>query len=172
MAAAAIKNATVMKVYGYKVATIAKVTQADWTILPEAGIYLLASHLSTWAPETITFNTVTAGDAVASTTATSIGYDTATAGTRTSGGYYVLNANTGEIMYVIADDGSASTSGTLTVQRGALGTTAVNVGASDVFYILNSVILGSTTVGKTVLVYTPMPDDPGVKIHAPYVAPA
>lgn len=171
MAAAAIKNAVFTEIYGHRVATIQKATQSDWTILPEAGIYLLASHLSTWAPETITFNSMTAGDAVASTTATSIGYDTATAGTRTSGGYYVLNANTGEIMYVIADSAPASTSGTLTVQRGALGTTAVNVGASDVFYILNSVILGSATVGKTILVYTPMPDDPGVKIHAPYVAP-
>lgn len=171
MAAAAIKNATVMKVYGYKVATIAKVTQADWTILPEAGIYLLGSHGSNWAPETITFNTVTAGDAVPSTTATAIGYDTAVAGTRTSGGYYALNSSTGELVYVTADSGSASTSGAWTVRRGALGTTPAAIGASDVFYILNSPILGSATVGKTVLVYTPMPDDPGVKIHAPYVAP-
>ena len=103
--------------------------------------------------------------AVATTTGTTVTYDGATANQRTSGGYYIINNSTKEAMYVVKDTGYDGTSGTLTVVRGALGTTAVNIGDGDYFDILNCIVItAATAVGPFAGKFTPLPNDPKCKI--------
>jgi hypothetical protein len=91
-------------------------------------------------------------------TATSIAYDTATASTRTAGGYYLFNPATGEMIYVVVDSGPTGTSGTLTVRRGALGTTASTVTDNHYLIIMNSIVLTGSIVGKEVAFYLELPN--------------
>lgn len=113
------------------------------------------------------YSKLIASAAVATTTGESIAYDGAVANQRTSGGYYILNDTSGEIMYVVYDDGYTSTSGTLTVKRGALGTTAVAVGDNDQFSILNCIeITAGTAVGPVVFEFRPLPTDYNVDLFA------
>jgi len=108
---------------------------------------------------------IVASAAVATTTGTSVAYDGATANQRTSGNYYILNNTSGEIMYVEVDDGYDDTSGTLTVRRGALGTTAVAVGDNDEFSVLNCIVItAGTAAGRFAGRFVPLPNDPNVEI--------
>lgn len=91
-------------------------------------------------------------------TATTIAYNNATASTRESGGYYLLNPATKEMMYVVADSGYSSTSGNLTVRRGVLGTTASTVTNDHYLIIMQSLVLTSATVGQEVVFYIELPN--------------
>lgn len=93
-------------------------------------------------------------------TITAIPYNGAAASTRTSGGYFVKNGRSGEIMYVRADSGYTSTSGTLTVERGALGTTAAAIVNDDYLFVMNSLKLTGTATGLEQVVYLKYPEDP------------
>ena len=120
------------------------------------------SEVMVWA-----YSKLIASAAVATTTAESMTYDNAVANQRTSGGYYILNDTSNEIMYVVADDGYDSTSGTLTVKRGALGTTAAAVSDNDQFSILNCIeITTATAVGPAYFEFRPLPTDYNVKLFA------
>lgn len=93
-------------------------------------------------------------------TITAIPYDGATANTRTSGGFFVKNGRSGEIMYVRADSGYTTTSGTLTVDRGALGTTAAAISNNDYLFVMNSLKLTGSATGTEQVAYLKYPEDP------------
>lgn len=98
-------------------------------------------------------------------TSNSIEYDTAIIGERTSGGYYLYAPASGEIIYVGADDGYASTSGNLTgCVRGCLGTTAKDIANDDYLFVMNVILLHSARVGKTMFYYFKLPDDPKANV--------
>jgi hypothetical protein len=166
MAAAKITSTSNMVAYPWKLATLTKVTQSDWTILDCAGTLHFGTRLVTGALETPTYPKLDADEAVDGFTAaeTAIAYDGATANTRPAGGYYVLVGTTGEILYVYTDSGYNAASGTLTVRRGALGTTAAAIANNAALYVLCTIILGSATVGPASITYLPLPDDPGTQI--------
>ena len=71
--------------------------------------------------------------------------------------YYILTAG-GEVIEVTADTGAATTTGTLTVVRGRLCTTASATGLANgnVCIILNQVFLSSSTVGPALIYASPM----------------
>lgn len=152
---------------------VTKATQSDWLSLTKyPGVFVLADHVFTVAngantnsTETITYGVglVNNGSTAYTATSTSIVYDGASA-TRILPGY-VMTAS-GEIMYIIADTGKATTGGTLTVRRGCLGTTASATGLADndPLYFLNQIKLGSSNVGVVLLTVFPLPTDPGVPL--------
>ena len=148
-----------------------KAATSDWIVLDSAfpgTIDLHGVHFptdNTLEALTWTYATIVVAAAVADTTTQSVTYDGATANMRTSGGYYVLNDTTKEVMWVEVDSGYDSTSGTLTVQRGALGSTAVAVGNNDVLHVLNCIVItNSTAAGDFIAKFTPLPTDPKVGI--------
>ncbi len=171
MAAAAIAETNFNKLPGYLVISrLVKATQHDWIVLPFKGVLPLKATLATGGEETLTHktltvkNTETAYDAAT----TSIAYDGATAASRTATDYYVRSSS-GEILLVGADDGAATTEGTLTIKkRGCFGTTAAATGLANdnTLYILQTLTLTGETTGIVDLVYMPLPDDPGVKLYA------
>jgi hypothetical protein len=145
---------------------ITKVTQNDWVLLPDPGGFIVASRNYNGTPETLSNKKVDAvHDTSYAATDTAIVYDGAAANTRSAGGFYILNATSGEIMYVSNDSGYTTTTGTMTVRRGCLGTAAAAIANNAELYILNSWVLGSATTGPTELVYIPLPADPAVKIY-------
>jgi hypothetical protein len=81
--------------------------------------------------------------------------------------YYVLTIS-GEIMYCTADSAPTTTAGTITVRRGCLGTTAsaTGVAQNDPIYILNQVVMDSASVGKEIIMFYPLPNEPGVKLFS------
>lgn len=93
-------------------------------------------------------------------TVTAIPYNGATANARTAGGYFVKNGRSGEIMYVRSDSGYTSTSGTLTVNRGALGTPAAAISNDDYLFVMNSLKLTGTATGLEQVAYLKYPEDP------------
>lgn len=166
MAAAKITSTSNTVAYPWKMATFTKVTQSDWTLLDCAGTLAFTARHVNGSLETPTYPTVTADEAVDGFTAaeTAIAYDGATANTRPSGGYYVRNGTAGEILYVYSDSGYTGASGTLTVRRGCLGTTAAAIANDATLYILSTIILGSATTGPALITYLPLPDDPATQI--------
>ena len=165
MAAAKITSTSTMVAYPWKLATFAKVTQSDWTILDCAGTLAFDARDVTGAVETPTYADVDAVHATAyGTTDTAIVYDGATANARSAGGFYIRNSTGGEIMYVVADSAPAAAGGTFTVRRGCLGTTPAAIANNAVLVILNTIIFGSATTGPATITYLPLPDDPATQI--------
>jgi hypothetical protein len=152
-----------------KTSWFAKATKADAVTFPEeAGIVPLnllihttgASGITSSASEGWSYCTVCVSEGVAGVTDTSIAYATAApGGERRESGYYVRTPN-GEIMYVLNDSGYSSTSGTLTVKRGALGTTPASIVHSTYLEVLCSLHLYGEGTGNEWIVYLPMPKDP------------
>ncbi len=153
------------RVVGYPIKSTLVVTAstADWIILDDPGVEILKCDLCTGAVQTPTWNTLTVKNTGTAYDAddTSIVYDGATASTRRQTNYYLGNSNTAEIMYVTNDSGYTTTTGTLTVIRGALGTTASlsSVVNDATLYILNSIVLAGAT-GCTHIQYLGMPEQP------------
>ena len=144
-------------------------TQNDWVVFPCAGVLHLEGvtvydgglETSTYTHPTLTVN----NGAGYNTSATSIAYDGATANTRKAAGYLVVNDATGEIMYVEKDSAPTSTSGTLTVRRGALGTEPAVITDNDVLYVLCTVVATSSNTGTHFVRYHKLPDDPKVLFY-------
>lgn len=119
------------------------------------------------ASENWGYATIRAAEPAAGTftaTDTTIEYDTAQASERPAGQFYVLNPTTEEIMYVIADSGYTTTSGTLTVKRGALGTTARTIADNQYLMVMNCLTLAGISTGVCMMVYYDLPDDPGARV--------
>jgi hypothetical protein len=94
-------------------------------------------------------------------TSAAIEYDGAVIDERTTGGYYMLAPASGEIFYVKADSGHDATSGNLTgCIRGALGTTAADIANDDYMFVMNSILLKGANVGKVLIGYFALPDEP------------
>lgn len=145
---------------------VTKVTQSDWINFAYPGVLVLnggavftsVADTVTNSAETISYGTMKANGAVATTTATSVVVDSGSI-TRLLP-YYVLNGTTGEIMYVTGDSAPGSAAATLTVKRGVLGTTAVAIADNAPLYVLNQIVLGSANVGKDILLVLPFPSNP------------
>lgn len=98
---------------------------------------------------------------------TSIDYDGATCKDRVVPYYIATNA--GEIMEVTADSGAHTVSGTITVRRGVLGTTASAGGATTggvadnaPLTVMNAII--GATPGFLIVTGLELPTDAGVKL--------
>lgn len=145
---------------------VTKAAQNDIVVLPHAGVRNVVATLYTGAAETTSYATLTVSGTFTAAS-TQIAYTGATADSRMSGGYYVITSS-GEIMYVVKDTGYAGTSGTITVKRGALGTTASSTGVANgnTLYIMSSIVLDkSGTTGTVFLNYSPLPPDPNTKLY-------
>lgn len=145
---------------------VTKTYQADWMFVPYPGVNRLQLTIYTGALDTFTFGTASAaadsstGDAIAAVTGTKLNVTSAPVNRLAGQGFYILNNNTGEVMYVIADSARTSATATLTVIRGCLGTTATAITASDTMYILNCITLAGSTTGYIMVSFDPMPPEP------------
>lgn len=157
------------------VARVKKAAQNDTFVIPHAGARNITAKLYTGADETIIYDTIRidndeAGAVAYDETSTSIIYDGGTAKSRPAGGYYCMT-DEGEIIYVMKDSGYDGATGTLTVKRGCLGTTAGASGAgvadNDYLYVLCSLKLSKeTTTGYVIVNYVPLPPDPNTKMFS------
>lgn len=96
---------------------------------------------------------------------TSIVYDGGVANQRPAGGFGVYNEMTGECMYVIKDSAPAAVTGTLTVRRGAWGTTAAAITDNDVLRVFTTIVIDAATPGiLNVFVVKDLPEDPATQI--------
>jgi len=171
MTAAAAKTETNFNIMGEVPveSSVTIATQNDWIVLPHKGTTeVIGKNFYDGGTEdtavdhaTITVNLVAGYDA----DDTSIVYNGATALQRTSGGYYVINDATGEIMEVITDSGYTTTAGTIVVRRGALGSTAAAITNDDALYVLNCLIFTSSNVGTHLFRYFPLPFSAGCGIY-------
>lgn len=153
------------------VVMVTKATQSDWMNFKYPGVIVLngavftsVADTVTNALETITYGTMKANGAVATTTGTSIIYDNASI-TRLLP-YYIFNGTTGEMMLVDADTAVDGAAGTVTVKRGCLGTTAVAIADNAPLYVMNQIFLGNAAVGKVIMLVIPFPENPDVKLFA------
>lgn len=166
--ASAYASATIVQPL-LKTSWFTKATKADAVTFPEeAGIIPIsmlihttgASGITSSASEGWSYCTVAVSEGVAGVTDTTIAYASAAPGAeRRASGYYVRSPN-GEIMYVLADSGYSSTSGTLTVKRGCLGTTPASIVHSTYLEVLCSLHLYGEGTGTEWIVYMPLPKDP------------
>jgi hypothetical protein len=127
----------------------------DWVVLNEPGIIAPLLVGDTGAVMTQTYATLNVhnkGTAYTATT-TEIVYNEASPAstTRLTGGFYVQHATTGEIMWVFNDSGYTADTGTLTVYRGALGTTAGLCADDAVLNVLNVIVTGTDIDGRGTL---------------------
>ena len=144
-----------------------KAAQSDWFSYAGApGIIFFGGTSMTAVADTITnttevptYGAMKANGAVAATTTTSIVFDAATGITRILP-YYIFNSTTQEFMLVTGDDTPGGASGTLTVVRGALGSTATAIADNAPLYVLNQIFLGSASAGATLALVVPLPNDP------------
>lgn len=145
-------------------ASVTTTTQNDWVILPHAGaLHVIGTNFYDGGMEAtaVTHPTITVDlGAGYDEDATSIVYENGAANQRTAGGWYGKIDATSEIIYVQVDSGYADATGTLTVKRGALGTTPAAITDGDVIYVLNTLIFTSSHVGTHLFRYTPIPNDP------------
>jgi hypothetical protein len=156
-----------------KTSWFTKATKADAVTFPEeAGIVPInllihttgASGITSSASEGWSYGTVAVSEGVAGVTDTSIAYATAAPGSeRRESGYYVRTPN-GEFMYVLNDSGYSSTSGTLTVIRGCLGTTPASIVHSTYLEVMCTLHLYGEGTGQEWIVYMPLPKDPKATI--------
>lgn len=166
-----VAGTTTATIAGYPIKTCvaAKAAQNDTIVLPAPGGIPLSvmvvnnGDIASAEEYGWKLNVCCAAEPAAGTftaTDTSIEYDGAVASTRPSGNYFVMNPTTGEIMYVSADSGYGGTSGTLTVIRGCLGTTAGTIANNTYLAILGSLYLPINLAGKACITYIELPQDP------------
>ncbi len=157
--------------YPIKFATGIKTTATDVMYVDTPGIiplsiYTLANAACQASEDNWCYSFMRVSGAAYTTTSESIAYDEAlVASDRPDGGYYVQNQSTGEIMYVIADSGYDGVTGTLTVMRGCLGTEAGAVADNAYLAILCSIELLGSIVGKEMICYMTLPEEPKAKIY-------
>jgi hypothetical protein len=162
--------------YPFHFATCAKATKNDAvTIFDKPGIWPVdvrtftnAASGSSATAEDWEYALIRAAEPAAGTfTAadTTIEYDTAVIGDRDTGNFYVRNTTSGEIMYCISDSGSTTTSGTMTVIRGCLGTTAAVIANDTYLQVMNTLYLNSANVGIEHIIYFAMPSEYKASIY-------
>jgi hypothetical protein len=138
--------------YQEEVISLVSDDSGDWIVLTAPGIVAPSLTGDTGAALACTYgtlNTHNKGTAYTATT-TSIVYNEASPGstTRLPGAYYIMHATTGEIMWVVNDSGYTADTGTLTVVRGCLGTTAGLCADDAVLNVLNVIVTGADIDGR------------------------
>lgn len=150
-------------------ATAAVAAAADTVILPSPGGIIVNiqrrsnATVGSKAEYGWAYNTGQVNGTIAAST-TALVYASATASTRPAGDFFIQNMATGEICYVTADSGYAGTSGTMTVIRGALGTTAAPFTESHFIQFMNSIYFIGGAAGVADMVYFALPYDPKAKV--------
>lgn len=143
--------------------TITKANATDFVILPHPGAHRIVALNYTGAPDPLTgYGTATinnAGTAYTATT-TSIVVASAFVDRTTTGVPYVLRTTSGEYLMVTADSAPSNAASTLTIIRGAFGSTASLTGLanSNTLEFMNILQL-STGTGVTDIWYISMPND-------------
>jgi hypothetical protein len=143
-----------------------KANTADWVVFGDyTGVIDCRGTLYTGADEaSLTYGTAS-GPTSFTATQTTLAVTSATI-TRVPP-YYIMDALTKEIMMVLSETAAGSSSSTLTVKRGVLGTTAsANSGANDTLYIMNIIVFGAATSGFISGHFLPMPEQPDVGLFA------
>lgn len=152
---------------------VAKVTQADWIsytkykgVIPISAFNMsLTNNTGVCAVEAPIYAQMKVNNTGTAYTATSTSVVTDVAPITRLAPYYVFTQG-GEIMEVTADATPATAVGTLTVRRGCLGTTASATGLADndILYIMNMINLSASTLGQTLVLVYPLPNDPGAPL--------
>jgi len=144
----------------------------DWFVLDVPGVICPLLSGDTGAVMTQTYGTLNVHNkgTAYSATDTSIVYNEASPGsmTRKTGGFFVMASTGSEIMWVANDSGYAADTGTLTVIRGCLGTTAAAASVADdvVLNVLNVIVSGTDIDGRGFMRGIALPSDPKVNICA------
>ena len=142
-----------------------KAATSDWIVLPYPGVTNMRLTLYTGADDaTLTYGTITVhnkGTAYTATDTAIIGDAVSPVGAIRQCPYYVQTTS-GEIMMVIQDTTPTTSTQTLTVIRGCLGTTASLTGLADdaVLYVKNIIVSGAATTGFVDFEFLPMPWEP------------
>ena len=152
---------------------VAKVTQADWVIytkykgvIPFCAFNMsLTNNSGVCAVEAPIYGQMKVNNTGTAYTATSTSIVTDVAPITRKDPYYVFTQG-GEIIEVTTDATPGTAVGTLTVKRGCLGTTASATGLADndILYIMNMINLSASTLGQTLMMVYPLPNDPGVPL--------
>jgi hypothetical protein len=146
-----------------------KATTADWVVFGNyPGVLNCRGTLYTGADEaTLSFGTAAINNSGTAYSATSTSIVIGTAAITRVPPYYIQTTS-GEIILVLTDSAPTTSAGTLTVQRGCLGTTASLTGLAhtNTVYILNIVVFGAATTGVVTGRFTPMPTNPGAQLFA------
>lgn len=144
-----------LNAYSEEVYSFVSDDSGDWVVLNDPGIIAPLLVGDTGAVMTQTYGTLNVHNKSTAYTATttSIVYNEASPSStiRLSGGFYVQHATTGEIMWVYNDSGYNADTGTLTVFRGALGTTAGLCADDTVLNVLNVIVTGTDIDGRGIL---------------------
>jgi hypothetical protein len=148
--------------------TITKANATDFVILPHAGASRIVALNVTGAPDPLTgygTATINNGGTAYSATTTSIVVASAFVDRTTTGVPYVLRTSSGEYLMVIGDSAPSNAASTLTIIRGAFGSTASATGLanSNTLEFMNILQL-STGTGITNIWYIPLPADPKAAI--------
>ena len=141
--------------------TITKGNANDWVVLQHPGVLKATVTNLTGAPDTYLYGTATVATTMSATTTTTMSLTSATADRTIAGGVFVVRSTSGEMMLAITDSAPTSGTTTLTLIRGAYGTTASTTGltGSSTVYLMNILVL-QTGTGITDIEYLPMPNDP------------
>jgi hypothetical protein len=149
---------------------ITTATTADWTTLPYPGFIPLGAVVANITGNEIpafTYKTAAINNSGTAYSATDTSIVIGTAAATRIPPYYLMTSS-GEIIYVASDSAPTTSAGTLTIRRGALGTTASATGLANtnVVSILNMVVLTNTIVGATIIYGIPLPADSNVLLGA------
>jgi len=119
----------------------------------------ICQNIASSAASALTYGVITINGAAQNTTTNTTFVCTAATITR-SMPYYILTAS-GEIMEVLTDSNVASSTPTLTVRRGCLGTTPSATGLADteVLGIMNIIFMAGARIGPHIFVTQMLPQD-------------
>ena len=148
--------------YPFNIASGAVAAANDCIKFSEAGVIPFFFNIQNNTTLTATTGEYRFAEMKATTTYdtddTSIVYDGGTASERTTGSYYARNGRTGEVIFVKTDSGSTTTTGTLAVVRGCLGTTAAAMADEDFLFCLNSLVSTGAATGTALVGYFALPE--------------
>ena len=145
--------------------------------VPGAVHGTVLTMLYTGAVDTVLFGTATiaanssTGTAANSATGTLLNVTSAPTDRTNAGTPFAIMTTAGEFMLVTSDSAPTSGTTTLTVVRGAYGSTAAVLPIGATVYFLNVLYLATAVTASSVefIVFTPLPADPNAKLFgSPY----
>lgn len=157
--------------YPTTITAAAKAAQNDFIMFTDnAGVLPLSVTIMNngslaSAPETSwVYNTCQVATTIAATV-TTLATKTIVGSSHTDGDYYMYNPNTGEMIYVVSDAmATTDVTGTLTIIRGCLGTTAAALTANEYLMVMNSIKLTGAVAGVAFVQYNELPRLPKASV--------